>query len=83
MHKLNSQVFLKQIKNTTKKSYFNLSIRNNDDLYLHFIGKFLNERNEEKTIYYKEFLILRKKVMLKNHLHLVICEKVSNFAIRK
>ncbi len=25
----------------------------------------------------------RKKVMLKNHLHLVICEKVPNFAIRK
>ena len=59
-----SQATLRQIKDIIKSSNFTLSIDNNNDPYLKFIGNFKNEKNENRTINYETIIELRGRAML-------------------
>ena len=60
-------IILKQIKNIMKSSIFNLSILNNKELYLQFIGSFIIDDEKEilrRDINFETLIGLREKVLL-------------------
>ena len=78
-----SQANLKQIKNIMKESTFTLSIKNSEDIYLNFIGKFIDDKNEGKNIHFENVIELRGRAMLTKKLADQTEEEKQIFEINK
>ena len=59
-----SQATLKKIKNIIKSSNFNLSISNNEEMYLNFSGSYISDENTNRNVSFDDLIELRGRAML-------------------